>query len=399
MTREHSHLHLAAVRSTAGSHHRHQGMIFVTALGIIIIVTGLVLVFAQAMRTENLAYANRRSDADAEAIEQGAEQWVQAQVDAYTTDAMTITQVPAQGIQVGAGYFWILQSDPDSDQNQLFGITDESGKLNINAASATQLMALPCVMQQNVADAINDWRKSAAQATADGAESNYYESLSEPYECKNGPYDTVEELLLVEGVTPQLLFGYDFNRNGILEDAERNAGGSNVGSFTGGGSGDDGRGIYNYLTCYSAQPATRGAPTPAGRVNINTASDVVLIALGMSPGNAAGLVSQRQGQDYTTTSWANSYLGGISAASITGQSYQYSADIVAVSGDGRAFKRVRIVVDCQASPSKIVYRKDLTSFGWPLPQSIRDTLRLGKPIPTGAFQSNLTSSGTIGQNH
>jgi type II secretory pathway component PulK len=389
--------HLAAVRRTAGS--RHQGIIFVTALGIIIILTGLVLVFAQAMRTENLASANRRSDADADAIEHGAEQWVQAQVDAYTTDAMTITQIPAQGIQVGSGYFWILQSDADSDQDQLFGITDESGKLNINRATAAQLMALPCVMQQNVADAINDWRNPANNPTPDGAETNYYESLPEPYQCKNGFFDTVEELLLVEGVTPQLLWGNDFNRNGILETAERNAGGSNIGSFTGGGSGDDGRGIFSYLTCYSTQPAARGRPAATGLVNINTASDVVLVALGMAEGDAASLISQRQGQDYTNTTWANTFTARYRGLPITGQSYQYSADIVAVSGDGRAFKRARIVVDCQATPCKIVYRKDLTSFGWPLPQSIRDTLRSGKPIPTGAFQSNLTSSGTLGQNH
>ncbi|MGD0539894.1 MAG: type II secretion system protein GspK [Tepidisphaeraceae bacterium] len=378
---------------------RDRGMIFVTALGIIVILTALVLVFAQSMRTENLASANRRSDAQADAVEQGAEQWVLAQVDAYTTDAMTITQVPAEAIQVGSGYFWILQSDPDSDQDYLYGITDESGKLNINTALNYQLTALPCVMEQNVADAITDWRNPASRATADGAESNYYESLTEPYQCKNGPFETVEELLLVDGVTPQLLWGYDFNRNGILEDAERAAGGSNVGSFTGGGSGVDGRGIYNYLTCYSTQPAAGGGPAAIGRVNINTASDVVLVALGMSQGNAESLVSQRQGQDYTTTTWANSYLGGIAPALITGRSYQYSADIVAVSGDGRAFKRVRIVVDCQSSPSKIIYRKDLTSFGWPLPRSIRDTLRLGKPIQTGMFQSSMTSSGTIGQSH
>ncbi|HEY1921343.1 MAG TPA: type II secretion system protein GspK, partial [Tepidisphaeraceae bacterium] len=317
-------------------------------------------------------------------------------------DAMTITQVPAEGIQVGSGYFWILQYDPDSDQDYLYGITDEASKLNINSASATQLMALPCVMEQNVADAINDWRNPAARATADGAESNYYESLTEPYQCKNGPYDTVEELLMVDGVTPQLLFGYDYNRNGILEDAERNSGGSNIGSFTGGGSGDDGRGIFNYLTCYSTQAASRGQAARTGLVNINTASDVVLIALGMSPGDAASLISQRQGQDYTNATWANSITARYGAAFrnlTTGQSSQYSADIVAVSGDGRAFKRVRIVVDCTASPCKIVYRKDLTSFGWPLPQNIRDTLRSGKPIPTGAFQSNLTSSGSIGQNH
>ncbi|MGD0464134.1 MAG: type II secretion system protein GspK [Tepidisphaeraceae bacterium] len=384
---------------THPANQRHRGMIFVTALGIIVILTALVLVFAQSMRTENLASANRRSDADADAIEQGAEQWVLAQVDAYTTDAMTITQVPAEAIQVGSGYFWILQSDADSDQDYLFGITDESSKLNINTATAAQLMTLPCVLQQNVADAITDWRNPAARATADGAESGYYESLTEPYQCKNGPFETVEELLLVDGVTPQLLWGYDLNRNGILEPAERAAGGSNVEAFTGGGSGVDGRGIYNYLTCYSTQPAARGRAAATGQVNINTASDVVLVALGMTQGNAESLISQRQGQDYTNTTWARSYLAGIPATRITGQSYQYSADIVAVSGDGRAFKRVRIVVDCQSSPAKIIYRKDLTSFGWPLPQSIRDTLRLGKPIQTGMFQSNMTSSGTIGQNH
>jgi type II secretory pathway component PulK len=386
---------------------RRRGMVFVTALGIIVILTGLVLVFAQSMRTEALASANRRSDAEADAIELGAEQWVLAQVDAYQTDAMTVTAVPAEAIQVGSGYFWVLQPDPDSDQNYLFGISDESGKMNINAATSAQLMTLPCVLEQNVADAITDWRNPASSATSDGAESNYYESLTEPYECKNGPYETVEELLLVSGVTPDLLWGYDLNRNGILEDAERAAGGANVPSFTGAGSSEDGRGIYNYLTCYSMQPATRGVPAQIGAVNINTASDVVLTALGMSPSDAQSLVSERQGNDYTTTSWANSIIGKYSrtiTTPLTGQSYQYSADIVAVSGDGRAFRRVRIVVDVQpvngqTAPARIIYRKDLTSFGWPLPVSIRQSLRLGKGIPTGMFSSNLTSSGTVGQGH
>lgn len=387
------HFDLAAVRSTAGC--RRRGMVFFVALGIIVILTGLVLIFAQSMRTEALASANRRSDAEADSVEQGAERWVEAQVDAYQVDAMTITQVPAEAIQVGSGYFWILQYDPDSDQDYLFGITDESSKLNLNAATtiSPELMALPCNLQQNVADAILDWRNPINLASPDGAETSYYESLTEPYQCKNEPYESVEELLLVDGVTPQLLWGYDLNRNGILEDAERAAGGPNVGSFSGAGGGIDGRGIYNYLTCYGG-----------GKVNVNTASDVVLMALGMSQGDAQALVSQRQGQDYTNTSWANSIInkyGALMTTQITGQSSQYSADIVAVSGDGRAFRRVRIVVSLpkQAPPSAIVYRKDLTSFGWPLPLSVRDALRSGKGIQTGTMQSNMTSSGTIGRSH
>jgi len=40
-----------------------------------------------------------------------------------------------------------------------------------------------------------------------GAESSYYLSLDPPYSCKNGPVEFIEELLLVKGITPELLFG------------------------------------------------------------------------------------------------------------------------------------------------------------------------------------------------
>jgi hypothetical protein len=42
---------------------------------------------------------------------------------------------------------------------------------------------------------------------------------------------------------------------------------------------------------------------------------------------------------------------------------------------------VRIVVDARQSPSKIVYRKDLTYLGWPLPAQIRTALKAGQQPP------------------
>ena len=36
-----------------------------------------------------------------------------------------------------------------------------------------------------------------------------------PYAPRNGPLGSIEELLLVRGVTPALLFGADLNRNGV----------------------------------------------------------------------------------------------------------------------------------------------------------------------------------------
>jgi general secretion pathway protein K len=39
-----------------------------------------------------------------------------------------------------------------------------------------------------------------------GAEDDYYRSLPEPYECRDGDFESVEELLLVRGVTREIFF-------------------------------------------------------------------------------------------------------------------------------------------------------------------------------------------------
>jgi hypothetical protein len=57
-----------------------------------------------------------------------------------------------------------------------------------------------------------------------------------------------------------------------------------------------------------------------------------------------------------------------------------SADILAVSGDGRAFSRVRTVVDTLRVPARIVYRKNLNALGWPLDPQIRDSMRHVQPF-------------------
>ena len=67
-----------------------------------------------------------------------------------------------------------------------------------------------------------DWRDadSNPRGEAAGTEGEYYRNLDKPYRVKNGPFDTVEELLLVQGVTPRILFGEDHDRNGLLTPNE-----------------------------------------------------------------------------------------------------------------------------------------------------------------------------------
>ena len=69
-----------------------------------------------------------------------------------------------------------------------------------------------------------------------------------------------------------------------------------------------------------------------------------------------------------------------------GQSYQFSADIVAASADGRAFRRARVVVDAldETNP-KVVYRVDQTERGWPLDPAILTSLRAGERVTAGSL--------------
>jgi DNA uptake protein ComE-like DNA-binding protein len=337
-------------------------MIFIIALGIIVILSGMLLVFARSMRTAALTSGNELSALKAQAVEQGAERWVLAQVDQNGTDTTTLTQTPAEALQVGGGYFWVLRFYPDSDQSFDFGITDESTKVNLNTAQADALMNIPG-MTEDVADAIVAWRSPPGDDSGgQGAQSDYYESLPNPYDAKNSPYETVGELLLVKGITPDVLFGYDLNHNGVIDDAERAAGGV-ASTFSSGAQ--DSRGLFNYVTVYGA------ATTGGGGAKTTPASS-----------SAAGGAAAGKGK-------ASSGSGGSTGA---GQSYMYSADIVAVSGDGRAFKRARIVVNGRQPPSRIIFRKDLTGLGWPLPPEIRTALRAGQPPPTGYG----ASSGGLG---
>ncbi len=109
-----------------------------------------------------------------------------------------------------------------------YGLMDESAKLNLNLLdklaledeeSRNLLLGLPG-MTEDFADAIRDWIDADDTTRENGAETEHYESQSVPYSAKNGPLETIDELLLVRDVTPELLYGEDANRNGLLDPNE-----------------------------------------------------------------------------------------------------------------------------------------------------------------------------------
>ncbi|HEO69700.1 MAG TPA: hypothetical protein ENN80_00435 [Candidatus Hydrogenedentes bacterium] len=107
-------------------------------------------------------------------------------------------------------------------------IDDEYGKLNLNALfrmddtgnevpNELLIEALRELfgrradvlgLEENPADAVLDWLDADFEPREFGAEGDFYARLEIPYPCKNGPMDSVDELLLIRGITPGFFFGY-----------------------------------------------------------------------------------------------------------------------------------------------------------------------------------------------
>jgi len=62
---------------------------------------------------------------------------------------------------------------------------------------------------REIIDSLIDWIDSGDGDGEEeyGAENSYYQSLTPPYFCKNGPVESIEELLLIKGFSRELLYG------------------------------------------------------------------------------------------------------------------------------------------------------------------------------------------------
>jgi hypothetical protein len=252
---------------------KRRGMVLVLVLVVVALLTLACFTFCKLMLSERKAANLSARQAQARALADSAVEMVRWFVvqDKETQDELGgwyNNQARFRGVLVvddqqgqDPGRFAIVapQMFEGVAQGIRFGLEDESTRLNLNTlAVANQagedagrqiLMGLPG-MTEEIADAILDWIDEDDEPRQYGAEVDYYASLEPGYAPKNGPLETVEELLLVRGVTPWLLFGPDANRNGFLDPGEpsdmtfENADNSD---------GSMNRGWAAYLTLYSKE--------------------------------------------------------------------------------------------------------------------------------------------------
>lgn len=111
-----------------------------------------------------------------------------------------------------------------------YGITDEAARMDLNAATESQLRTLfTNAIPQNtdfpvdvnvLVDSLLDWREQGDTPRTNGAKTAYYATMIPPYTCKGNKFSTVEELLLVRGFTAWVVYGEDYNQNGLLDPNE-----------------------------------------------------------------------------------------------------------------------------------------------------------------------------------
>ncbi|MEE8423008.1 MAG: type II secretion system protein GspK [Thermodesulfobacteriota bacterium] len=157
-------------------------------------------------------------------------------------------------------------------------VTDEGGKVDVNKAARTELVRVLLALgvegseQDTIVASILDWKDKNNFHHLNGAEDDYYMALPEPYTSKNGPLDTVDELMWIKGVTKEIFYGDDYR------------------SFEEQKESDDTQkiGLKDAFTVFSGSV----------RVNINTAPLEVLISLpGMDEETAMMIIDAREEKD------------------------------------------------------------------------------------------------------
>ena len=211
--------------STATSINPKSGSALLIVLGVVAILALLVAEFGRGLRADLHAsggfYEEAQNDqlarsalaaAQIEMSVAGAQMYADATGNVYfvTSDDTYESEIEAlapyrQGMSLGRGML-------------SYRFFMKPYALNISELGADalgRLFEVACGLEEGdersaLVDSILDWTDSDNVQRAYGAEEDFYQALVPPRHCRNAACETVEELLLVNGMTPDLLFGYSY---------------------------------------------------------------------------------------------------------------------------------------------------------------------------------------------
>jgi len=258
-----------------------QGIALLIVLWVMTILTATALSFSLLTRSETYGSLTFRDRMEMQFLaEAGIERGIAEIIYRSVNARQNITLAGKEPWKTdGTAYYGHLENG--DYQVRLF---DESGKVSLNGltdASGIMVKNLlvnlgsPPEEADTIVDSILDWKDADDLHRLNGAEDNYYQSLPHPYGAGNADFASLEELLLVKGVTRDVLYGTD-KRKGLID----------------------------FLTLHNK----------TNRINFNAASRELLAALpGMDAAQADQIVAYRETAVIMGMADIASIIGGASA--------------------------------------------------------------------------------------
>lgn len=171
---------------------------------------------------------------------------------------------------------YAVNTDNPEQTTVRYGLVPETAKLDLNLATEEQLRTLFAhvipdaapnnqqVDRDSLVQCLLDWREKGDTPRPKGAKSEYYRTLKPGYNAKCARFDTVEELLQVKGFNGWILYGEDYNRNGLI-DANEDDGNASFPPDNQNGKLE--RGLAPFLTVVSRELNSDSDGKP--RINLN----------------------------------------------------------------------------------------------------------------------------------
>jgi general secretion pathway protein K len=180
------------------------GVVLITVLSGILILTVVALALASSVRVADEELANRKEHLQA---------YYMARSAVYTTAALLtmVSPTPKEGfLETGQRN---VEGEESLGRVQV-EITDESGKIDLNQAPEPVLVRLLVVLgvdlqsATTLATTILDWRSPSSLARWSKAAASGNPMEFDRSQAMGSDFRSVEELLQVPGVTPELFYGH-----------------------------------------------------------------------------------------------------------------------------------------------------------------------------------------------
>jgi len=186
-------------------------VLFTLAVVAVVVATQVSsdLSLAGKLKDRTLTHMAARAAVEAVALEIGGDSNEWDSLDEYWGNNEELFKDRPLGGMLYSAYYVLIDSSGDSHTN--YGVIDVESLISINKAKkevlASAFMVIGGVdeaLATQIAAATVDWRDKDDEPLTGGAESGYYSALSTAYNSRNADFQSVQELLLVKGMTPEL---------------------------------------------------------------------------------------------------------------------------------------------------------------------------------------------------